>query len=73
MIVKKCKYVLISGFLLKDIVNGKYPNIYFVKVARSGRWNMYSNNNLIGAFLDKRTVDFMNELLYQLSFLPKEK
>lgn len=67
----KCKYVLINGFLLKDIVNRKYENITFEAISPN-RWFMKSNEKGLGV-IDNKTKRFIEELLWHLSFLPKEE
>ena len=69
----KCKYVLINGFLIKDIVE-KYNHkmMIFTKVG----WNRYlwkCGNETLGVNISKKEVRFIKELLWQLSFLPPKE
>ena len=67
----KCKYVLMNGFLLKDIVNGKYENITFEKLG----FNQYlikSGEKNLAVWVSKKYVRFVKELLWCMSFVPKE-
>ena len=69
--MKKCKYVLINGFLIKDIVNGKYENIEFEKIGFD-RWFMKSGEHGLG-IIDGKIKRFVEELVWAIGFVPKEK
>lgn len=66
----KCKYVMINGFLLKDIVNGKYnPKLMtFTKIGLN-RYLWKCGNETLGVNISKKEVQFIKELIYQLRFV----
>ena len=69
-VMRKCKYVLLNGFLIKDIVNGKYENIEFEKIGFD-RWFMKSGEHGLG-IIDGKIKRFVEELVWAIGFLPKE-
>ena len=69
----RCKYVMINGFLIKDIVNGKYKH-RLMTITKIG-WNRYlwkCGNETLGVNISKKEVRFIKELMYQLSFVGME-
>lgn len=69
----KCKYVMINGFLLKDIVNGKYKHklMTFTKIGLN-RYLWRCGNEILGVNISKKEFRFIKELLWQLSFVGLE-
>ena len=69
----RCKYVMINGFLLKDIVNGKYNHklMTFTKIGLN-RYLWRCGNETLGVNISKKDIRFIKELLWQLSFVGME-
>ena len=64
----KCKYVTINGFLIKNIVDGKYRRMSFTKTSFN-RYTWKNGQDILGVNIPKKEVRFIKELCYQLSFI----
>ena len=68
----KCKYVLPTAMLIKRLVNEEYHNIYWEKIGRN-KYVVKSDEGILAVYVSRKYIRFIEELIWKLSFIPKEE